>query len=187
MAKAGWYIVQVQTGREQAMCETIRRVCANETAGDGETPLLEECFSPTYVHRLKYDGEWRDFERPLLPGYVVAVVSDPVALTHKLRSIRDFARTLTMAETFVPLREEERAWIEENTEMGNRVIPISVGYRKGDALVVTDGPLKGREAMIDRIIRKKCVAILKVHVGNITITTEVGFALLPERDAKRGS
>ena len=183
MTESGWYVIQVHAGREQAMSEAIRRACDETAADDGEEPRLEECFSPTYVHRLKYHGEWRDFERPLLPGYVVAVTSDPVALIHKLHRIREFSRMLTMAETIVPLREEERAWIDENTTAGERVIPISVGYRKGDTVVVTEGPLKGREAIIERVIRKKCVAILKIHAGNVTITTEVGLALLPQKTA----
>lgn len=188
MARFGWYVVQVQTGREQAMCEVIRRVCAeDQTDGLSDAPLLEECFSPTYVHRLKYRGEWRDVERHLLPGYVVAVTSDPAKLARKLLGVRDFTRLLTITETFVPLREEERAWIDENTKAGERVIPISVGYRRGDTLVVTNGPLAGHEAMVDRVIRKKCVAVLKVHVGNKTVMTEVGLALLPEREAELAS
>lgn len=181
MARAGWYVAQVQTGREKAMCRVIEHECGGVHAGDGH-PLLEECFSPTYVHRLKYSGEWRDVEKPLLPGYVVAVTSDPVALSHWLFKVHEFSRLLTMTDEFIPLREDERMWIEENTRSGQRAIPISVGYREGDTLVVTDGPLKGREAMIQRIIRKKCVAVLQIHVGNKTITTEVGFALLPKKD-----
>ncbi len=184
MAEAGWYVAQVQTGREQAMCRAIERVCKDVRASDGN-PLLEECFSPTYIHRLKYHGEWRDVEKQLLPGYVVAVTSSPVELAHRLKSIREFSRLLTMVKTFVPLREDERAWIEENTQSGDRVIPISVGYRRGDVLVVTEGPLKGREAMVDRIVRKKCVAVIKVHMGSMTITTEVGLAVLPENEAAK--
>lgn len=182
MARTGWYVAQVQAGREQVMCQVIERECAGAYTSDGH-PLLEECFSPTYVHRLKYSGEWRDVEKPLLPGYVVAVTSDPVVLSHQLFKVREFSRLLTITNEFIPLREDERLWIEENTRSGQRTIPISIGYREGDTLVVTDGPLKGREAMIQRIIRKKCVAVLQIHVGNKTITTEVGFALLPKKDA----
>lgn len=178
----GWFVVQVQTGREHAMCKAIERACKGKQAADG-SPLLRECFSPVYIHRLKYHGEWRDVEQRLLPGYVLAVTSDPLALAHAIMGIREFSRMLTMAETIVPLREDERAWIEKWTESGNRVVPISVGYRKGDTLVVTEGPLKGREAMVIRVIRKKCIAVLEVHAGNTRILTELGLALLPEGEA----
>ncbi|MDO4404130.1 MAG: transcription termination/antitermination NusG family protein, partial [Atopobiaceae bacterium] len=175
MAESGWYVAQVQTGREQAMCTVIERACQGATTHDG-SPLLEECFSPTYIHRLKYNGEWCDVEKRLLPGYVVVVTSSPVSLFHRLKRIREFARLLTMAETFVPLNEAERAWMDENTTTDNRVIPISFGYRKGDALVVVDGPLKNHEGMITRVVRKKCLAIVEIHAGSVRIVTEVGLA-----------
>ena len=40
--------------------------------------------------------------------------------------------------------------------------------------------------MVQRIIRKKCVAILEIHAGNLTIKTEVGLALLPKKDVVKG-
>ena len=99
--------------------------------------------------------------------------------------MREFSRLLTIAETFVPLREEERAWIEESTIPGDRVVPISIGFCKGDAIVVTGGPLRERKAMVKRFIRKKCLAILAVYIGEVRVTTEVRLALLPEREATR--
>ena len=186
VTRAGWYVAQVETGKEQKMCLALLRECEDVEIAEG-VPLLEECFSPTYVHRLKYSGEWRDVEEPLLPGYVVAVTTDPVALSHKLYTVRDFSRLLKLGTEFIPLREDERAWIDKNTESGDRSIPISIGYREGDTLVITEGPLKGCEAMIQRIIRKKCVAILEIHAGNLKIKTEVGLALLPKKDAERSN
>ena len=49
--------------------------------------------------------------------------------------------------------------------------------------MITKGPLKGREGMITRIIRKKCVAVAEIHMGNKTIATEVGLAVMPEEQA----
>jgi len=183
MARAKWYVVQVQAGREKAMCKAIERACA-DVEYDGTT-LLQECFTPTFVRRLKFKGEWQDVEERLLPGYVIAVTNDPVRVARRLYGVHEFSRLLKMNEAFVPLREEERDWIEESTQVGNRSVPISIGYRKGDTLVVTDGPLKGHEAMITRIVRKKCVAVIEIHAGNTRIVTEVGFALLPQKEAER--
>ena len=138
-----------------------------------------------YEHRLKYNGEWRSVNKCLLPGYIVVITADPAALAARLRAIPKFTRLLTMMKTFVPLREDERAWLEECTKPKQRTIPISIAYRKGDTLVITQGPLKGREAMVTRVIRKKCVALVEIHVGNKTITTEVGLAVMPEEEAIR--
>lgn len=186
MQHAGWYVAQVETGREQLMCDAIKRACVDcEYQGSlGPEPLLMECFSPSFVSRQKYRGQWQDVTKLLLPGYVIAVTRDPVRLRNQMFKIRDFTRLLLMGETFVPLRDDERTWIEEFTSSNERVIPISIGYREGDTLVVTDGPLKGREAMVKKIIRKKCLAVLELNVGGKHVTTTVGLAVLPQKEAQ---
>ena len=74
MTDAGWYVAQVQMGREQCTCNAMRNVC-KDTMTDNGVPLLEECFSPTHVHRLKYEGKWCDAEEFLLSGYVVVTTN----------------------------------------------------------------------------------------------------------------
>ena len=66
-SKVTWYVVQVQTGRERAMCELIERVAPK--------CLVGECFTPRYQTQKKFDGEWRDAEQLLLPGYVIVDTS----------------------------------------------------------------------------------------------------------------
>lgn len=157
------------------MCEVITRTYTN----DG---LLDECFSPRYRIRQKREGEWLDGERLLLPGYVVAVTQQPEALARALRSIPEFTRVLTMGETFVPLNTDEQAWIDRWTKEGDRTIPLSVAYKKGDTLVVTEGPLKGNEGMITRVNRRKCLAFLELQVGDKRVVTTVGLAIVPSEE-----
>ena len=192
MRKAGWYVVQVLTGHEGQACEAIARTCAQAEALQAaehpelgvREPLLQECFSPTFTHRLKFHGEWRDVQRPLIPGYVIAVTADPDKLRQLLRATPGFTKLLVFGETYQPLRDEERGWIEAATRPQERVVPISVGYREGDSLVVTEGPLKGHEALVKRIIRKKSLAVLELHAGGKRITATVGLAVLPKRDVE---
>lgn len=187
MREPGWYVMQVSSGRERHLCQLIERACAAEDATSDEDGyhLLEECFSPRYRTRLKFHGEWQDAEKPLLPGYVVAVTRHPHALARWLRKVPEFTRLLTMGEEFVPLREEERTWIDEWTTKGDRTVPISIAYRKGDRLVVTEGPLKGHEGMITKIMRKKCQAQVELNVGGKKISTTVGLAVVPESETYR--
>jgi len=180
MAKSGWYVVQVETGREPGACRVIERagrLVDGRDAMGGR--LVGEVFSPRYRSRFKLHGEWHDEERQLLPGYVVAVTSEPWKLARVLRGVAGFARVLKMGETFAPLRDEERSWIERWTTEGDRVIPMSIAYKEGDAIVVTEGPLKGCEGMITKIKRRQCLAELEVHAGTMTIRTTVGLVVLP--------
>lgn len=178
MREAGWYVIQVQTGRELAACRAIDKACQGVLVGDA--PLLKECFSPSFVHRMRSDGTWHDVERLLLPGYVIAVTPDPDRLARRLGRIPEFTKLLAMGEAFVPLRDEEHAWIEKWTTEGDRTIPISIAHRKGDRIEVTDGPLKGREGMITRVIRKRCLAQVELWVNGKRVTAEIGLAVLPE-------
>lgn len=47
-SKVTWYVVQVQTGRERAMCELIDRVAP--------ASLVGECFTPKYQTQKKVHG-----------------------------------------------------------------------------------------------------------------------------------
>lgn len=182
--KQQWYVIQVQTGREQAMCQRIERVCADAdlTRADGDH-LIEEVFAPRYVTRNKFHREWQDVTKLLLPGYVIAVSSRPNELREFLWKVPEFTRVLTMGESFVSLHDEERQWIDEWTHKGDRTVAMSMAVAKGDRWVITEGPLKGREGMIVKVNRHKCLAVIEMHVGQVRVQTTVGLAILPEDSA----
>jgi transcriptional antiterminator NusG len=180
-------VVQVQSGREDQVRHVIERACAEaDAASDGEEQLLDECFCPRYQTQTKVRGEWCYVERSLLPGYVIAVTRQSGRLAHLLRGVSEFTRLLAVGEAFVPLSAEERAWMERFTKPGERTIPMSFAYRKGDALVVTEGPLKGMEGVIERINRKKSLAYVQMKVGGKKVTTTVGLGIVGEHEGNSG-
>ena len=181
--RSAWYVIQVQTGGEVRMVRLIQRMCTEaDRASFRDEPLLGECFSPTYLTQTKRAGEWQFVERQLLPGYLIAVTAFPDELRDVLRTIPHFTRMLTTGETFVPLHEDDRAWIERFTTPDNRAIPMSRGYLRGGTLVVADGPLMGYEGLITRVNRHKSVAMLELHIGGKRITTRVGLAIVGTQD-----
>lgn len=187
MPKPGWYVIQVRSGHEHAMCDVIKRTCEEfDKLSVMDEPLVKEVFSPRYATKTKFHGEWQEVERPLLPGYVIASTSRPDDLGVVLRTIPELTKMLALGETFVPLREEERLWIEESTKQGDRVVPMSLAVGKGDSFTVTEGPLKGREGLLTRVNRHKCMAIVELHVGQMTIRTKVGLAIVPELQQSEG-
>lgn len=169
-SKVTWYVVQVQTGRERAMCELIERVAPKG--------LVRECFTPRYQTQKKFQGEWLEVERLLLPGYVIVDTAKPELLMQTLRRIPDFTRLLTMGETFAPLEERDVEWIGTFTQKGRRTIPMSMGVMEGDRVVVTEGPLVGREALIKRVNRHRSLAILELQICGRTVTIKVGLGIV---------
>ncbi|WP_172136362.1 hypothetical protein [Adlercreutzia sp. ZJ473] len=156
---------------------------ASEPDGGNSTnePLkLDECFAPRFRTQKKLRGEWRDVERALMPGYLIAVVNNPAKLAQCLRRVSGFCRVVKAGQTYVPLNAYERTWLEANTSRGDRVVPMSFGRKVGDALEVTQGPLKGYEGRITKVRRSDSLAFLEFHVGNMKIKTTVGLGVLPE-------
>ena len=168
-----WYVVQVATGKEEAMCRLIERL-----APEGS---LDECFAPRYATEMKVRGEWVSTQKLLFPGYLIAVTTEPDRLSGALRSIPEFARVLSVGETFVPLHEEDQAWIGAFTKRGARTVPMSVGVMEGDHVVVLSGPLVGCEAMIRSVNRHKSLAILEFEICGRKVTTKVGLGIVRKR------
>ena len=57
---------------------------------------------------------------------------------------------------------------------------MTMAYKKGDKVIITEGPLKNQEAMITKIDRRRNSAHIVIHAGQYTIRTTVGIAVLPE-------
>ena len=181
---AQWYVVQVQAGSERIMCAVIEGACSELVAAEGrEGAFLSEVFCPRFATQRKLRGEWVRVERPLMPGYVIAETDSPDALARALRSVPDFARVLTAGGAYAPLSPEDRTWLEDSTQAGERVVPMSMAYQEGGKLVVTVGPLKGREATIVRTTRSKNLAHLELDVNGIRVKTTVGLGVLPKEKA----
>lgn len=180
MRAPDWYVIQVQAGREAKACEMIQQACQDVAVQADAGKVLEECFSPSYEFRRKIKGEWVVQKKLLLPGYVIAVTGDPWKLARVLNMIGEFTKLLAMGKTFVPLSADDRSWMERWLTEGDHSIPISIAYKEGDSIVVTDGPLVGHEAMITKVNRRKRIAYLEIHAGQMTIHTTVGLEVLPE-------
>lgn len=165
-----WYVIQVMKGREDAMAALIGRVVP--------ASILHEVFSPRYATEIKVRGRWVPVQKTLLPGYLIAITNAPEDLDAMLRDMPEFARLLAQGNEFVPLAPAEMEVIGSFTSPGNRVVPMSIGVKDGDRVVITGGPLVGHEAMVKEIWRRKSIAVLEVNMCGRTVTTRVGLGVL---------
>lgn len=173
-----WYVVQVATGKEETLCGLIERVAPKGT--------LEECFSPRYETQKKVKGVWLPCEKPLFPGYLIAVSNQIEKLEVALRRVPEFTRVLSLGEAFVPLHEEDQAWIGAFTEKGARTVPMSMGVMEGDRVVVISGPLAGHEALIKKVNRHRSLAFLEFEICGRRVTTKVGLGIVRKREEIAG-
>lgn len=175
-----WYVIQVLKDSEDAMAELICRVVP--------AAVLGECFSPKYATEMKIRGRWVPCERDLFPGYLIAITDTPRELEVALAQIPEFCRVLMQGERFVPLDRDEVEMIGVFTDRGNRTVPMSHAVKDGDRVVVTEGPLVGREGLIKAVDRRKSIAVVELDVCGRKISTRMGLSVVsaPESaEAKR--
>lgn len=170
-----WYVIQVRTGSE----ETVKRMCQRMIS----STILEDSFVPRYEKKKRYHGRWHTEEVILFPGYVFVVTEDEEQLFHHLKKIPDLTKILGDEDGAIPLYKEEIKFLQSfiNKE---HVVEMSYGYREGDIIVITDGPMKGYEGLIKKIDRHKRVAMLEVPFFGRTTQVWVGLELLVKDDRK---
>lgn len=170
MVIKNWHVFQVLVGKEDKILAKINF--------DDEV----YAFTPKRVKFLRKDGKAIRYEEILFKGYVI-VETDMDYLTFKnyannfIKPLDGVLRLLehdhSGTESILP---HERAFIEKYTSP-KRIIEPSYGFIQGDKVVITDGPLMGRESEIIRIDRHKRLAELCVNmfgeVQRIKVSCEI--------------
>lgn len=168
-----WYVVQVSPFKEQLVCELIEKIAP---AG-----VIDEVFSPAFETETKDKGVYKMRRHTFLPGYVIVATDNLPALLELLSDISEFTQVLKSCDTYAPLEEEEKAWLEGLTQRGNRVVAMSTGVIEGGKAIILSGPLRGKEAMIKKIDRHHSTAYIEFTMCNRTVVSKVGLVILHKR------
>lgn len=169
------YVVQVMGGRERHVATLIDKI---------RPDAIEECFTPSFELMKRRGGAWRRETDILFPGYLFIVSSDATRAYAQLRAIPAFTRLLgSHDDGFTPLTPDEMAWLEAFTTVRGHVVPMSTAVIEGDRVIVTDGPLKGHEALISKIDRHKRLAFLDMRIFGRNKTIKVGLEVVRKRVA----
>lgn len=164
-----WYVVQVRTGTE----ENIRSQCARNISEE----ILEKCFIPYYEERKRIQGEWRTQRKVLFPGYVFVITEEIEKLYQQLARVVGLTKVLGADGEVVPLTEEETEFLigfggEE------QVVEMSEGLIENSQVIVTSGPLAGKEGLIRKIDRHKRKAYLELPMFGRMQTVQVGLEIV---------
>lgn len=163
-------VIQVVTGRERRTAERI-----SEAVPYG---FLQECFFPQYTTEIKVKGQWVLTNRPMLPGYLIAVTEEPYILDRELKKLGFPARLLSQNNVFLPLDRSYVNIIDSCTEPGHRIVPMSRGFKDGDTVMINQGPLVGQQVKIKRINRRKSTALVEFNLCGRIVSARMGLALI---------
>ena len=167
------YVLQVPGGQER---------CAEELAQRLPKDVISSCFIPVREVKKRRGGEWKTEQELLFPGYLFVETNEPELASERLRELPLFMRVLAdVGGEFLPLSDDETSWIRSLTTERSHVVEMSEGVIEGDRVIVTQGPLKGREAWITKVDRHKRLAWLDMRMFGRTKSIKVGLEIVSKR------
>lgn len=165
-----WYVIQVRTGLEEKTRDSCQRLINPE--------ILLDSFIPRFTRMIKVEGKWKKQEEILFKGYVFLITDRINDLYQELKKVPDITKLLgNYNDTIYPLTVQEVVFLKNFGDV-NHVVEVSLGYIEGDTILVTNGPLLGKEGLIKKIDRHKRIAYIEVEfLGKVT-KAKVGLEII---------
>jgi transcriptional antiterminator NusG len=155
--KKNWYIVKVQSGREDSIREAIERRVKIE----GLEEFFGEIIVPVERYTTMVGGKRQTRTRKMFPGYIVANVefNDRIlVLFRETSGVGDFVGAgPNRAPQPMPAKEVERILIgQKGAAAGEKLVEqIKIPFEKGDRVRVRDGTFVGMEGEVKEILEPK--------------------------------
>ncbi|WP_010492583.1 antiterminator LoaP [Paenibacillus elgii] len=183
-----WYALFVETGKEDFVRTRIRHVF-DESELNAIVPK----------RKLQERKQGRAYEvcKTMFPGYVLIKTRMNVNSYYELKQIPKCYRLLNKynrmdtreslqesgmdaeqeSNLFFKIEEQEMALITQLMD-SNATIGYSTVYVKNSKVIVCDGPLKGKEAIIEKIDRRKNRARISLEFMQKRVCFDVGIHVL---------
>lgn len=141
MEEALWYVVHTYSGYENKVAQNLTTIVENRRLQE----LIQEVKVPTEMVPEIKDGNEREVERKLFPGYVLVKMVMTDDTWYIVRNIRGVTGFVGPSSKPVPLSAAE----VEN--LGVDVHKTHVDYAVGDSVEILTGPLEGFIGLVESI------------------------------------
>ena len=139
---AKWYVVHTYSGYENKVAATIQKTVENRHLED----LFFDIRVPMEkVTEIRDNGEKKEVERKLFPGYVLIKMIMNDDSWYVVRNTRGVTSFVGPGSKPVALTEQEVA------SLGMEKLEVKLSYQVGDSVKVIDGPLEGFIGTVDEI------------------------------------
>lgn len=175
-----WYVVFVETRREELVSCLLTKFLKS---------LDIECLIPLRKVPERIEGSFVDVVRPLFPGYVFIHTKMSPELYTTINRIPKIFRLLRKGKYdrtdlnsyCTEIEETEIASILDL--VGNDgIIEYSHAIAKNNEIVVTSGPLKGREEIIKKINKRKMRAKIGLNFLGSQCDIDVGLNIINHQE-----
>lgn len=150
-----WYLLKCPEEKEKYFAEKYQ-----QTYGTREVIFFQ------YQRMLRYRGEWHVETRALLPGYLYLLCDEGIAPPKDSLKPCGFP------------------YIKKLCQLDN-IVQMSKGVIQNGTLVVLNGPLEGREHLIQKIDRHKRTAKIEVPFLEKKICITVGLEIYTKENGIR--
>lgn len=170
-----WYVVKVQSGREESIKEAIEKKVKIEA--------LQGCFGQIVIPTEKVSemrkGKRYVRERKLLPGYLMVQVEFNENMLYLFRDtsgVGDFVGA-GLNKKPLPMSENEiKKWIgkSEAGDVGPKPQDVSP-YSEGDRVKVKDGMFAGMEGSVKQVLEAKGAVIVELTIFGRPVPVELEY------------
>ncbi len=180
-----WYVLYVRSNTEHRVVESFQQTFRKKSL-----PYEIDVFCPEsekyYNNKMSRTLGRQYIKRPMFANYVFIETNMPAlefrgAVYDIIYNSSDIIRLLTYGGSGeIAVKYEERVRLEYLLK-GKRCVEHSIGYIQGENIIVTGGPLMGREGSIKKINRHHRVAQIEVDIFNQKQIIEVALEIISKK------
>ena len=141
--EARWYVVHTYSGYENKVAATIEKTIETRKLQD----LIFAVSIPTETVLEVRENSQKEVERKIFPGYVLGKMIMTADSWHVVRHTRGVTGFVGPGSKPVALTDEEVAALG----IDQKETKVSLSYKVGDQVRVTDGPITNFVGIVDEI------------------------------------
>jgi transcriptional antiterminator NusG len=167
-----WYILKVQSNRE----ESIREGLLRRVAIHGLDRFFNEIIVPTETVTELKGGKKRVIKRKLYPGYLVVhmeINEDTWFLVRETPGIGDFTGASGVPTPMLP-HEVERI-VAKQEEKSEKAPDLKIPFTKGDRVKIIEGNFENFEGEVDNIDKTNGRVTVMITIFNRTTPVEFEY------------
>ena len=140
-----WYVIHTYSGYEERVKKNLKQRIGLMDGGDE----IAEVIIPTEVEIEVKDGQRRNVDKKILPGYILVQMKMTDLSWNIVRNTPGVTGFVGSGNKPMPLQEEEVSQILK--QMAAETTKVKVGFRKGQSVRVTGGPFIDFVGVVDEI------------------------------------
>ena len=167
-----WYILKVQSNREDSIREGLMR----RIAMAGLERYFGECIVPTEMVSEFKGGKKRVAKRKLYPGYLVVrmcINDDTWYLVRETAGIGDFTGSIGRPSPMAP--QDVQKIVAKSEEKEDEAPKLKISFKKGDRVKINEGTFENFEGDVDSIDEANGRVIVMINIFGRSTPVELEY------------